>query len=306
MCSVAFCCPSSFFFSLSCSLCVLIWVSLVCSRVTLLLLFLGQVSFRRLLVAGKTLIFQFVAEFSVIFLLPQFGARSVVVVCVFFLSRCFFLVRSSLLCSCLLCVLVRPVLLLSHLCNAINFTWPPTREPVTRQQQLMGCSPLSLSRSLSLFLLLLLLRLVAAAFSSCGLRFVVCYLFLFSMRSLLFALPIMRCTHSQTPTHTQTHTTTAAYSYIHSYIYMRPGLCVCSAICVCLFARVCLCFLFHFTLSALMLVLFLLLLLLFALRLWLAQINWNISKMSAEIYPICVNFWLELSNCKGREGEWEN
>lgn len=93
MCSVAFCCPSSFCFSLSCSLCVLIWVSLVRSRVTLLLLFLGQVSFRRLLVAGKTLIFQFVAEFSVIFLLPQFGARSVVVVslCVFFLSRCFFL-----------------------------------------------------------------------------------------------------------------------------------------------------------------------------------------------------------------------
>lgn len=305
MCSVAFCCPSSFCFSLSCSLCVLIWVSLVRSRVTLLLLFLGQVSFRRLLVAGKTLIFQFVAEFSVIFLLPQFGARSVVVVslCVFFLSRCFFLL---LPCSFFFALQLfglrfsfpRFVVVSFVQCNKFHLTANEgTRHPPTATDGLLP--PLSFSLSL----LLLLLRLVAAAFSSCGLRFVVCYLFLFSMRSLLFALPIMRCTHSQTPTHTQTHTTTAAYSCIHSYIYMRPGLCVCSAICVCLFARVCLCFLFHFTLSALMLVLFLLLLLLFALRLWLAQINWNISKMSAEIYPICVNFWLELSNCKGREGE---
>lgn len=271
MCSVAFCCPSSFFFSLACSLCVLIWVSLVRSRVTLLLLFLGQVSFRRLLVAGKTLIFQFVAEFSVIFLLPQFGARSVDVVslcvfsfslllpCSFFFALQLFALRFSF---------PRFVVVSFVQCNKFHLTANEgTRHPPTATDGLLP--PLSFSLSL----LLLLLRLVAAAFSSCGLRFVVCYLFLFSMRSLLFALPIMRCTHSQTPTHTQTHTTTAAYSCIHSYIYMRPGLCVCSAICVCLFARVCLCFLFHFTLSALMLVLFLLLLLLFALRLWLAQIN---------------------------------
>lgn len=69
--------------------------------------------------AGKTLIFQFVAEFLVIFLLPQFGARSVAVV---FPSRFVPLPSSSLLCSCLLCVLVCLVLLLSHLCSAINFT----------------------------------------------------------------------------------------------------------------------------------------------------------------------------------------
>lgn len=133
-----FCCINVFrcvcpllHFSLSPSaLCALIWVPFVRFRVTLLPLFLGQVfpfslpsfPFLSSLVAagaGKTLIFQFVAEFLVIFLLPQFGARSVAVV---FPSRFVPLPSSSLLCSCLLCVLVCLVLLLSHLCSAINFT----------------------------------------------------------------------------------------------------------------------------------------------------------------------------------------
>lgn len=235
MCSVAFCCPSSFFFSLSCSLCVLIWVSLVRSRVTLLLLFLGQVSFRRLLVAGKTLIFQFVAEFSVIFLLPQFGARSVDVVslcvfsfslllpCSFFFALQLFALRFSL---------PRFVVVSFVQCNKFHLTANEgTRHPPTATDGLLP--PLSFSLSL----LLLLLRLVAAAFSSCGLRFVVCYLFLFSMRSLLFALPIMRCTHSQTPTHTDTHNYSCIFVYSQLHLHASWPVCLFSYLCLSICSR---------------------------------------------------------------------
>lgn len=221
--------------------------------------------------AGKTLIFQFVAEFLVIFLLPQFGARSVAVV---FPSRFVPLPSSSLLCSCLLCVLVCLVLLLSHLCSAINFTWPPTRERVTRQQQLSLSFSLSHSVSVSISLSLLLL-------ASCGLRFVVCYLFLFSMRSLLFALPIMRCTHTQGHPQIRTQsafTNTAARTCIHSYTFtcvppsvlsfVLPLLCLFSNLCLSICSRLSLLPLsFHFVCFYGLL---LLLLFLFALRLWLA------------------------------------
>lgn len=129
--SLSFLFPPYFF-------CFAVFLSLWWLFVTLLLLFLGQLFFFSSLVAiavgvgvSKNLNFQFVAEFSVIFLLLQFGARSV-----FSLPLSFFPFYVCFLLyffSCLLCVLVCLVLLLSHLCNAINFTWPPTRELVTHQ-----------------------------------------------------------------------------------------------------------------------------------------------------------------------------
>lgn len=67
-------------------------------------------------------------------------------------------------CFCFVCVFF-----LSHLCNAINFPWPPTRESVNQLLFLLFCLSLSLA-----------------------------YLYLFSMSSLLFAFPIK---HSPTQTH---------------------------------------------------------------------------------------------------------
>lgn len=249
--------------------------------------------------AGKTLIFQFVAEFLVIFLLPQFGARSVVVVVSLCFSRCFLLPYSFFFALQLFALrfsLLRFVVVSFVQCNKFHLTANEgTRHPPTATDGFLAFSlSLSLSRySFCVFSLLLLLVVVA-----CVLSFAIYFYFPCAPYYLLFLLCAVH-----TDTHTDTH---AAHSPIRVFTVTFTCVlaCVCSAICCCLFARVCLCFLFHFTLSAFMLVF--LLLLLFTLRLWLAQINWNISKMSAKIYPICLKFRLSCNTAKEREEQWED
>lgn len=131
-------------------------------------------------------------------------------------------------------------------CNKFHLTANEgTRHPPTATDGL----PLPLSFALSCSLLLLLLRLVAAAFSSCGLRFVVCYLFLFSMRSLLFALPIMRCTHRQAPTHTHRHRHNYNCMFVYSQLHLHASwpVCLFSNLCLSICSRLSLLLLsFHF------------------------------------------------------------
>lgn len=180
--------------------------------------------------------------------------------------------------------------------------------------------------SCSSFVFLLLLSLSFFSFLvafSCGLRFVVCYLFLFSMRSLLFALLIMSSTHTHTPTNSAAFRgmCSCKEKCIHSYIYMRPAR-VCSAICVLsICPRLSLLpfyshfhFHFHFSLSPLVLLFVILLLVVIVsfipLRLACSQINWNISKMSAcnHTYPTSEQHRSksERFNCKKGEQIWRN
>lgn len=158
----------------------------------------------------------------------------------FFLSRCFFLLLS---CSFFFALQLfalrfsspRFVVVSFVQCNKFHLTANEgTRHPPTATDGLPSSNP---SLFLALSLLLLLLRLVAAAFSSCGLRFVVCYLFLFSMRSLLFALPIMRCTHSQTPTHTDTHNYSCIFVYSQLHLHASWPVCLFSNLCLSICSR---------------------------------------------------------------------
>lgn len=196
--------------------------------------------------------------------MPQFGARSVVVVdsLYFLLLRLlsfFFLSFFALQLFALRFSLPRFVVVSFVQCNKFHLTanegtrHPPAATDVLRRSPPSLHTP-SLSLSLSLCLSLSVLLL-----ASCGLRFVVCYLFLFPCAP-YYLLFLLCAVH--TDTHTDTH---SAHSPIQLHVHVftvtftcvRPArlcsvCCVCSAICVCLFARVCLCFLFHFTLPAFM------------------------------------------------------